>query len=344
MIYLLVFCISVTIIYSSQRIKGFGGTSIFIVGISPLVILAGFRDVAIGTDTSSYPLYVFDAAKMSKDLLTSLKLYTKIESGYRVLAYISSCIDNSINSFLTSTHFVILYVLSIAYKRFRLNTALAFTFFCLIFYSTSLNLARQYLAIPFCVWSLAEFSNKKYRYTIILLICAFFFHQSSLIFIAVIALYHLCMHNFRRMKKRSSYFFIVGGTIIVILFFHFLLELAVNLGVSRVEYLSRYGDSEQYGTNIPLSLFAINTFNLLLFFIATQKIHTHPFLIFSKYILLISLLLCFTGLISKFAVRTVDYFMMVGIVCIVYYLKKIKYHFVWVFISFYLFYWFNPKF
>ena len=118
-----------------------------------------------------------------------------------------------------------------------------------------------------------------------------------------------------------------------------LLQLAIDLGLAKTEYMERYGESDKYGSGAPLSLFALTIFNYVMFMRLVNHVKTTPFLLFSKYVTMISVLLCFAGFVSTFATRIDHYFIMTSIVCIVYALQLRKYRYKWAFIGFYTFYW-----
>ena len=161
----------------------------------PPLLLAGLRDSTIGTDTAMYPIHVFEFCLETKSLVLALVSYLNVEQGYVALAWMSSQISNSFNFFLTLTHAIMLTTLLAAYRKFHINYALAFVFFYLIYFSTSMNATRQFLAMPFCVLCLGEYINGRYKWAVMSFLLAFAFHRSVLFLLAVIILYHLCTHR-----------------------------------------------------------------------------------------------------------------------------------------------------
>ena len=181
--------------------------------------------------------------------------------------------------------------------------------------------------------------QKKYKKAIFCLLIAFLFHKSSLLFVVIWMLYYLCDKHFKMMSKKKVFLLAPISVVLLMSFFIEILEMLVNIGLTEEKYMERYGSDEAYGASFPISLFAINVFNYVMYMFMTKRIQSSSFVIFSKYILLMGMLLCFTGLISTFAVRMNLYFMMTAIVCIVYALQTCKYRYSWIFVSFYLFYW-----
>ena len=202
MIYLVSFVISTLLLFYSQRLKGNTKTILEIIAIIPLVIIAGLRDVQIGTDTHLYPLPTLQTCKSSASLSSAINTVSELEAGYVALAYFAAKMGGTFNLFLTLTHAVMLGVLLIAFKRLKVNLALAFISFYLIYFNTTLNAARQSLAISFCIWCFVEFVKKKYLLALFAFACAFSFHLTSIFFISILGLYLLCDSEFRMMKKK----------------------------------------------------------------------------------------------------------------------------------------------
>lgn len=340
MIYLFVFFCSIWLLWVGDVMKVRCHLALENVAILPVVLIAGLRDASIGTDTAGYPNDLFDYCLYTRDFFVTLLTYLRVESGYVALAYFSSMISKDFNFFLTVTHFVILGTLLRAYKQFDLKLPCAFLFFYFIFFSESLNAARQFLAMPFCLLSLAELVKKQHKNAIVFFLIAFFFHRSSFFFLTIFCLYYLCINHFKIMKQKKMFFYLTLLVMVGLTMFVELLEFAISIGIAKAEYMDRYGSEEQYGAGIPVSLLSINCFNYLLFQLLTRRKELTPFLLFSKYVMLICVFLCFAGLISTYAVRLDHYYVMTGIVCTVYALQLNKYHYLPLYIVFYVFYWY----
>ena len=81
----------------------------------------------------------------------------------------------------------------------------------------------------------------------------------------------------------------------------------MNIGVIDSRYDERYLSSERYGSNIPISLFAVSVLNLIIFKQIT-KCNNSTMKVFFEYILIISFLCCFLGSVSTFLIRVGSYF------------------------------------
>lgn len=340
MVYILVFAFSGWCLWLGEKVKGSARNVLIVLGLTLPILLAGLRDISIGTDTGGYPVDVFDFCQATNSLLLALISYLDVESGYVALAWICTRISDSFNLFLVVTHSIILVTLLFVYRKFHVNVALAYLFFFLIYFSTSMNAARQFLAMPFCLLSLAELVQKQYKKAILLFIIAILFHRSSFFFLTIFCLYYLCTNHYDKMKQKKMLFLVTFSVVVGLTMFVELLQFAINMGIARAEYMDRYGSDDKYGAGLPVSLLAINCFNYILFHLLTRRIELTPFLLFSKYIMLACVILCFAGLISTFAVRIDHYYVITGLVCTVYALQLNKYHYLQLYVAFYIFYWY----
>lgn len=340
MVYILTFAVSVWLLWLGDKTKGTAHHVLIILGLILPILLAGLRDMSIGTDTGGYPIDVFDFCQSTNSLLLALVSYLDVESGYVALAWICTQISSSFNFFLVVTHSIILVTLFFAFRRFDINVALAYLIFFLIYFCGSMNAVRQFLAMPFCLFSFAELIQKQYKKAILLFIIAFLFHRSSFFFLTIICLYYLCANHFNLMKQKRMFLFVTLLVVVGLTMFVELLQFAINIGIAKAEYMDRYGSEDQYGAGLPMSLLTINFFNFMVYYFLTKHVKVTPFLLFSKYVMLACVLLCFAGLISTFAVRLDHYFMITGIVCTVYALQMNKYHYLQLYLLFYIFYWY----
>jgi len=199
---------------------------------------------------------------------------------------------------------------------------------------------RQSMSIPFCGVALIALIGREYILCAVSMIIAYFFHYSSILFISILALYWLIERIPYIMGRKITLAFSVVVLSLILYNFSYMLETMVAVGLTEEKYDALYGNSDVYGTNIPISQLALHGFNLAYFWLVTRYNKRTSFWILSNYVLMTSLILCFLGLISTYAVRVVDYFLIVNIVTLTYYTTKNSYRYVSLPIIFYLFYWF----
>lgn len=138
-----------------------------------LVVIAGTRDIEVGTDTRSY-----------NDIFETVGNGTYapwVEPGWNFVCFtIYSIISKSYNTFLlliaAITFFNYFYVF---YKDSPYPFLSVFIFISLHIYTGSFNIMRQYLAMSFLILSWHLYYNHKKLKSIIPLLISFFFHYST---------------------------------------------------------------------------------------------------------------------------------------------------------------------
>lgn len=310
-------------------------------GILPTAIIAGCRDISIGTDTDNYPYFVFLECRHANSLSSAFRyIGNMVEKFYVYLAYFSSRVSDDFNMFLFLCHLLMLGTLLVAFRKFKINVAIAFSFFYLILFATSLNAARQFLAIPFCLLSLAFFTQKKIVMAAISMFIAYGFHHSSLFFVVIHLLYFASSYYYVGMSSTRNQLLISFAIVFGIVFLAELLEVFVGWGVADNKYLTRYGDSEKYGSSFPRAMFVLTCFNYFIMSVLVKNKEKTPFLLFTKYVMQIAILFCLSGLVSTFAARLNLYFIITSTVCLAYVLRMCRYRYLLEITSVYMLYWF----
>lgn len=338
--YLVTFAISLLSLYLATKTTNKIIRQIFyIVAIMTPSLLAGLRDVSIGSDTGGYPLVTYSYVSSMKSLGQAIMWNDgDVENAYVAIAYYSSHIINLFNFFLTCIALITIASLFWGVKVSKENIVWVFFLFFFMYYNTTLNAQRQSMALCMCVTCIAYMMRKNYLMTGITFLLAFSFHHSAVLFISVIFLYWFVQRFPKFSRSIKMQIGVIILIIVVLVSFNELVQSLVGIGLEE-KYADRYGNSEEYGSNIPISLFALNSFNLIAFLSVAYKDKKSNYYIFGKYMMIIALLLCFAGLISTFAVRIDAYFMFVNILLLSHYLPNSNS--IWKFftVCFYIFYW-----
>lgn len=338
--YLVTFAISVLLFFLGNEFKPIRNI-FYIIALLPPVFLAGLRDVSIGFDTSAYPFDCFSYALHCNNLWQMLAYDLDIEGQYKILAYVSAQIAPIFNVHLLITHAVILVSFLYAFKKSNVNVAIAFFFIFMIFYVSSLNIARQFLAMPFCLIALAEYRNRKYVATALCMLIAIGFHHSALLYILILLLYYLSIHYKQQMNTYKIQLLVTFVIVFCIVFFVEILQLFISMGLADVKYQERYGSDDVYGASVPISMLALTVFNYSMFsFFVPERARKKTFGVFAQYILLLAFLFCFSGLISTHATRLAIYFTVTSIICMVWAIRRSNILFFISTSAFYVFYWF----
>ena len=212
LIYLVTFSASFFFAFLARKYSrtcGKAGFWIFsAISVALLILLAGLRDYSIGIDVKNYmnfPIYWRGASHYStlskylryyladgnKEILFALMigLVAKITGEYRV--------------FLFLAHTIIVTCIYIGAVRERKYIRFEFVplFFCLLFFSHSMNIMRQYIAMSILFAFFADIEQRRYvRYSIAVLI-AMLIHTSAILMILPMG-YYIILYDWQPKKKR----------------------------------------------------------------------------------------------------------------------------------------------
>lgn len=155
--------------------------------ISPLLVLAAYRDANIGTDTANY-IYLFDDALSNKnDIWNYILLHPSFEIGFLIYNYIIAQKVLTVEAYYLITYGIILGLMFVSAFKLKkhINPTIFIFVYLFLFYSDSLNVMRQYLAVSFVLLAIANlFIGKNNRY-IFWTVLAFVFHASALISLGI---------------------------------------------------------------------------------------------------------------------------------------------------------------
>lgn len=346
--YLITYCISLSLINLYTKNKHKRGNVTILLALILLAGLAGMRDFNIGADTNLYVVPFFkDTTFFEGDIFKFLEYneFTyRFETFYACLNYYVASISNNINFYLFIVHLIIIGVTMYAIKISKVNMTFSIFMFLTIYMAFTLNATRQSIALSFCLLAISILITKgKFRWVILSLIAAYGFHHSAIVFVPIILLYKLIEMKTELFNSSITKFLIITTILILLFSFNQLLVYLGGLGIGEEKYIERYGSSDMYGSNIPISIIALTLFNLFIFYSCKRRIifrNDKVFTLFSEYILILSCLFCGLALISTFAIRINDYFIYLSLLIIPYYLLKSRSKFLLTTtVCFYIFYW-----
>ncbi len=241
MIYLL--CFGASALFAQFAYKSKAKYAVFIwsaMSIAVTVILAGLRDYSIGIDVENYRTFNIYWGKASDTgtLAEYLKFYSRYEKEYlfALLVGVIAQYTGDFRLFLFICHFVIITGVYIgAYRqRKNVNPALVMLLFYLYFYSHSLNVMRQYMAMAILFAFVADIQKKRYvRYTIVVLITTLI-HSTSFLGLMPMLIY-MFMKNlqyFGAPKRRKR--IIVIGIVGMLVLFVPMLKILMSFGLFTV--------------------------------------------------------------------------------------------------------------
>ena len=201
-IYFGTFFLSTFFLFIAEKTRSPYRKIIIAIGLLIPIMLAGMRKIGIGTDTEVYVNVLYEAAHSSSGFFDYLgqevyssfqmKPVTNWEIGYNLLVYISTKITNSYQGVLFATH---LLTIGFVYKGLvkldaNFSKAFAMLIFYFMFYASSLNLMRQWIAVAIIFYGfhyIQDGKTKKYLFCVVL---AVLFHNSAILGIVIWLIYY----------------------------------------------------------------------------------------------------------------------------------------------------------
>ena len=192
MIYIVCFFLSALFAYFDTRDeqkKNIGALG-WIAILLPAV-LAGLRDFSVGTDTVTYVKTFHKIAGQTFTQFVTAKDYMEI--GFRFLFFIVSRFTDDPHWALFAAH---LFIMIFIYKGLRDNGARSYTWlgltvFYLMFFSTSLNIIRQYMAAAIIVWGFGYVKKEKILKWFLAVVLASLFHKTAIVTIFIYFLFQI---------------------------------------------------------------------------------------------------------------------------------------------------------
>ena len=240
-IYLLCY-LSVGILLYDFENKKYQKLKIFIC-IMLLSLLAGFRDVSIGTDVRIYANGVYlTASKISnfKELLyflfqSPLHTINEIESVYLFIAFVGTKIFKSLFGTLFLTSLIINIGVFVGLYRIKehLSYNIAIMVYCFMFYQNTYNLMRQWMAIAIIIYGIKYIYDKNLIKYVLTVLIAMLFHRSAFIGISLyfIALYMEKPRNFSRQIV------LVAAAVLGVMLFQPIVVALTSSGLLTTKYL-----------------------------------------------------------------------------------------------------------
>ena len=238
MIYIAAFLLSTAFVYlgdSLRKKNRYLSAVILAFGVLLVAVLAGVRDLSIGTDIQTYGEWLFKGARGKNKLFEYIKYNKDIETLFLILVYgVSKVFSDSHWLYFTISLLQCGFTLAgICNYRDKISVSLGWLCFLLLFYGDTLNAMRQFIAIAISFWAFHFFENKQYFKYISWTLIAFLFHNTAVLSFLVAFVYFV-------IKRKDTLFIRIGivvAAIVVKNFYSFALQLLMNVGIlnSRFE-------------------------------------------------------------------------------------------------------------
>lgn len=192
-------------------------------------IVAGVRDLSIGTDTRGYLLADFNISNNVSSIRDAAKLSNE-ELGFISLVYFVTHVFGNIHVLMFIIEFIIMcfvvkYALSANSKDEACAVILFYMFLC---FANSMCIMRQHISLAILLFSTRLFKEKKYLNCVLLFILAYLFHSSAMCFLLIYWLLYISeKHSLPVMKRK--YFIICIVLSLAILNLPFFLNILINV-------------------------------------------------------------------------------------------------------------------
>lgn len=254
MFYFLLFAVTTILFYLAQicgkRWSG-GYYLLSFLAIFLLAFVAGCRDNSIGTDIHVYGLKTFNVARGTDDFWSG---YERVK-GYSELGYYSI---NYVSQSFSSKYGVVLFLQSFIMYSWVFggvksvagedNVAVGMLVYNLYFYSLSLNLMRQCLAIAFVLWSFRFFKERRPYSLLLCAVICFFLHKSSVVaYVIMFVAYYMTTLELQRQKVML--FICSFGAVCGVVLFGTLLSM-ITSAIPAFKKYDAYGLNTIFGSSI----------------------------------------------------------------------------------------------
>ena len=232
-----------------------------ILSLLPTTIVAGIRDLTIGTDIQHYVTTNFLAAReYSKlfefvDFIQNTKTafvgsVNHTESGYSVLTYLVSRYTEDVHWLLFTLQFLTIISVYIGLvnfsKNLKINISMGMFIYYFVFYGPSLNIMRQTLAASIVFLGMSYLAQNKLKTSIMMILLASFFHLSAMIALFSVIIYKIIAY---KNNPNSSYIIQFSRITTLLLIFGVMYVMgekvfnALQNIVSLIPFLSKYSAS-----------------------------------------------------------------------------------------------------
>lgn len=201
-IYFAAFALHLILLYlSAQMVNKRVGLILAVISVVPLCLVAGARDVSVGTDTSAYPLRCFYASQYYSPL-GAIGACSDQEPLFVLLFWILGRLTGDFNAVLFLCESIVLlpYILVVR-KLYPRGYPIVGVFTCFVIFGYTLNIIRQCLATSMLVLMVYELLCEKRISAFVYLMLAVGFHKMSVIGLIIWIIYISCYER----KQENSF-------------------------------------------------------------------------------------------------------------------------------------------
>ena len=271
-----------------------------LLSVLPPILLAGFRDVSVGSDMQLYINPIFEYLQSTDGNLGIVRdRWEDVEFMYLFLNYIVYYTTNSFVCFLIALHALIiipLYVSAMKWRNFLSPVYFFLIYYC-IFYQETLSIVRQSLAISFAILSITYFIDRKVLKFSIFAILSISFHSTAVIALLIPLLYKI-LSIFPIKKYYLGYLLILLATSYFLMSIDSIFIWLINSGLIGGKYLIYTSGGNTFEANLGMTNIVVKV--AILFYMLLVLIKYKPNIMIDTFLVLeiIDLILSLCGLIA----------------------------------------------
>ena len=266
-----IICLVLTILFVSLAEKNLNqdkkikGIALLIIGILPMVFLAGFRTVTMGWDVVKYLVKIFNCSQnMSLDICFSRN--QRIEKGFIVLVYLLVKMSGNINFVMFFLELIVTACFTIFAYNYRRKCSLKLSFliyFCTLYVITYSTL-RQSITIAIVMLSILLMEKKKYLLSLILILLGLLTHDSAIFALPILCIFILCDNTVNNRARKFVIILIIAALLFGTIFYEEIIQHFYNMGLISDVYIKYLSEESKYSHG-KFSLFMFIYKTIILF-------------------------------------------------------------------------------
>lgn len=213
----------------------------FLLAVLIAAILAGVRDLSIGTDIWTYGEWSFRAARKNDNLFSYIQSQTDLELLYNILVWVVARFTSDSHWLYFITGFITYYFVMKGIHNYKkqISITIGWMTFLFLYYGDTFNTMRQFLSVAIAFWGLKFSLNGKFKKYIAVTIVAILFHNTALLsFLGVAIVFFL--------KKKDTLFrkiAVVASAVIVAIIYSNILEILIKMGIISDRFARYYSNT-----------------------------------------------------------------------------------------------------
>lgn len=213
----------------------------FLLAVLIAAILAGVRDLSIGTDIWTYGEWSFRAARKNDNLFSYIQSQTDLELLYNILVWVVARFTSDSHWLYFITGFITYYFVMKGIHNYKkqISITIGWMTFLFLYYGDTFNTMRQFLSVAIAFWGLKFALNGKFKKYIAVTIVAILFHNTALLsFLGVAIVFFL--------KKKDTLFrkiAVVASAVIVAIIYSNILEILIKMGIISDRFARYYSNT-----------------------------------------------------------------------------------------------------